>query len=263
MTRLLPSEFSANYGTDTELTLAAFNALESGVAKLLAVSGKLGSGKDSAAPPVMTALGHPDAIHEFFAKPLKDEVDEVIASILNSSEKHLAVRAVCGEQNISLEQANIVVARLWDEVKSGQVASSRTRTDNTRFVLQYWGTDIRRSQDENYWVKIAIRSIIEKLAAGKSVFATDARFENEIDSLTSLGAFTVRLKVSPEVQAARIIGRDGIKPTEEALTHISELALDDYEAKGLFSVVVDTDTLTKDKVVETILEAINSEEAKL
>lgn len=259
MTTLSPPSFASTYGTDLALTEQAFALLSSGEVIALAVSGRMGAGKDSAAPLISEGLGYNDAFHEFFAKPLKDEVDRVIELVANAKSRGDAASSIVQQQSVLDSQAKIVVTRLWDEVKSGEVQSSRTRTENTRFALQYWGTDIRRYQDKDYWVKIAIRSTLESLAGGQSVFVTDPRFENEIDALSALdnaGAYTVRLKVSPEVQSARIFARDGIYPTAEALNHISETALDDYEAQGKFTVLIDTDELDEDQVVEASLEGI-------
>jgi cytidylate kinase len=258
MPQLQASNFAVKYGTDPVLTERAFATLATGSAVVLAVSGKLGAGKDSAAPLIMEELEHGDALHEFFAKHLKDEVDQVIELVKAHDTQVDAAMATVEDQLVPFEQAAVVVARLWDEVKSGRVAHSRIRTDNTRFALQFWGTDVRRTQDDNYWVKLAIASTIERLADGESVFVTDARFTNEIDSLTALGAYTVRLKVSPEVQAARILARDGIVPTDEALHHVSETALDRYEELGLFTAVVDTDHLTREEVVAEALAAIRA-----
>ena len=261
MTSLSPESFAGTYGTDIELTKQAFDSLASGKTIVLGVSGKLGAGKDSVAPIMISRLGHRDALHEFFAKPLKDEVDQVIELIIKSESRQQAIVEIIKQQNILESQSKIIVMRLWDEVKSGLVKSSRTRTDNTRFGLQFWGTDIRRYQDDGYWVKIAIQSTLEKLATGYSVFVTDPRFENEIDALTALGdlgSYTVRLKVSPEEQARRIFQRDNIYPTKEALNHISETALDKYEALGKFTIVIDTDNLTQEEVVEAALLGIKS-----
>ena len=258
MTPLQPSDFAATYGTDLKLTERAFSALESREAVVLAVSGKLGAGKDSVAPLVIADLEHADAIHEFFAKPLKDEVDQAIEIVKSIATPEDASEAIALQQGVSFEQASHVANLLWSEVKAGVVTNSKMRTDNTRAVLQFWGTDVRRNQDDNYWVKLAIASTIEKLSAGESVFVTDARFPNEIDSLTALGAFTVRLKVSTEVQAARIFARDGIVPKPEALAHISETALDEYERLGRFTAVVDTDSLTRDEVVAEALAIIRA-----
>lgn len=253
MPPLSPSAFAERYAVSPKLAEQAFSNLASGVVAALAVSGKFGSGKDTAAPPVMEALGHSEAVHEFFAKPLKDEMNNVIDLIRSAESQGVAIRAVSASEGVTLADATAVVTRLWDDVKNGAVQNSKDRTDASRFALQYWGTDVRRTQDQNYWVKIAIGATIEKLAAGESVFVTDARFPNEIDSLEDLGAFTVRLKVSPKVQEQRIQSRDGIVPSEEARRHISETALDEYEREGRFTVVVDTDILDREQVVEAIL----------
>lgn len=257
MAPLSPSAFAERYSVDPQLTEDAFSRLASGEVIALAVSGKFGSGKDTVAPPVVAALGHADdALHEFFAKPLKDEMNNVIDLVRSAEAQGVAIRAVAASQQVSIADATAVVTRLWDDVKNGAVQNSKDRTDASRFALQYWGTDVRRTQDQNYWVKIAINETLQKLSAGNSVFVTDARFPNEIDSLADLGAATVRLKVSPEVQESRIVSRDGIVPTVEARNHISETALDEYERLGKFTVIVDTDFLDKDQVVEQVFAGI-------
>lgn len=261
MPPLPPEEFSSTYETDLKLTELAFKNLEERKVFIVSVSGKLGSGKDSVAPKVMDELTSSERSHEFFAKKLKDEVTHVIALIKSSENADAASRLVEAQLTIPLKQAKLVVERLWEDVKSGLVSDSYTRTDNTRFALQYWGTEVRRSQDEKYWVKRTVGPAVEKLAAGVSVFLTDARFENEVDSLSHLGAHTVRLRVSLENQRARIIARDGIAPTAEALGHSSENALDGYEKDGLFSAVIDTDALELSEVVAAVLESIESEGA--
>ena len=100
--------------------------------------------------------------------------------------------------------------------------TSRDRTPNVRKMLQFWGTDVRRKQDDNYWVNIVKRQIQDNLNNNVYSFITDARFVNELEMLNSVGATTVLLKAPLEVRLKRLYDRDKITVSEEALNHPSE-----------------------------------------
>jgi hypothetical protein len=86
--------------------------------------------------------------------------------------------------------------------------------DKHRFrgFLQWWGTEWRRGQDKEYWLK---RFRERAAAAGPRVVVTDVRFENEADEIESLGGKLIR------------VTRAGI---EAANGHVSETALDQRSA---------------------------------
>lgn len=48
-----------------------------------------------------------------------------------------------------------------------------------RILLQWWGTEFRREQDPDYWVKKAIA----KMRAGEGYVFTDVRFPNEAETV--------------------------------------------------------------------------------
>lgn len=110
------------------------------------------------------------------------------------------------------------------------------RTDLMRYVLQTWGTEVRRSKDPEHWVRIARDAIGSRLSAGASVVVTDARFPNELDMVKSLGGMVVRLEVDDGTQAERIFRRDGTVVTDEMRRHPSETAADHWTG---FDVIVD------------------------
>lgn len=60
-----------------------------------------------------------------------------------------------------------------------------------RTLLQWWGTDYRRAQDTDYWV----RQLTERLAREQPDVAliTDVRFENEIDAIHNAGGYVVKV----------------------------------------------------------------------
>lgn len=236
------SEFVAlarSWGISGELAEAAASHLLSGDLVLLGLNGKLASGKDSVAPAVMEALGVSDARHLYYALALKDEVDEVITSIRLAETPAEAVAAVAGTQNVPTAVGLRVVSELWSPTRAGErLLTSRDRTVEMRSVLQYWGTEVRRSQDPEYWVRKALVPAVEAMAGGHSVFFTDVRFVNEVVGAQRLGFCVARLNVSAATQRARLRARDGLEPSASALGHVSETALDAYTG---FDLIIDND----------------------
>lgn len=261
MRQLSPSEFSHAYDTDEVLTERAFQNLKEARAILLGVSGRIASGKDTVAPRVLGSLGVENSQHIFFALALKSEASQIIEMIREAptGAKHhpSLIGSVARAMTCPVHDAQFMVETLWDDVRNGVVKDAYDRTTSTRSALQYWGTECRRTQDENYWVKKSMALVIAELAEGSSVMVTDARFENEVDAILSAGGSVVRLHVSEEEQRRRLAKRDGLTPTVEALTHTSETSLDRYEAEGCFTVTVDTDKHDIDETVEIASAAVS------
>jgi hypothetical protein len=87
-----------------------------------------------------------------------------------------------------------------------------------RWLMQVWGTDLRRAQDPDYWVKRAEEKAND-MDYTWPVF-TDVRFPNEADMVVRNGGLIVRVMAPPEVREARL----GELPPE----HESETAMDEY-----------------------------------
>lgn len=247
-------ELADLYSIDTIMAAQAIENLLQGRVVLLAVSGKFGSGKDTSAPKLMEELGAAVTQHEFFARPLKDEVQQVIDILAASETLQEGVLKLSATMGAKVNLMDVVAGYLYAGVQAGEITSSYQRTPEVRSALQFWGTEVRRAQDEDYWVKRAMQSTLALLAAGVSVFVTDARFINEIEAILSVDGYAVRLDISREVQKERIKLRDGIIPTEEALNHKSETELDNFEH---FSARVNTDELDKAQVVQEVLRQLH------
>lgn len=245
------------YGVDHDTaTQAAHNILDQKNILLL-VSGKMGSGKDTVAPGVVAAVNSAPSISLSFAKALKNELTEVVtiiqdalASPTGSATTESVTYTIAQKMNVPIPQAQFIAETLFDAVKSGAVTDGFQRTPQTRAAQQFWGTQVRRAQDENYWVKITVREAAKSIAAGCNVYSTDARFVNEVQAVSSMGGFVVRLDVSEEEQARRIFARDNIVLSEEARAHVSETALDDYAG---FNARIDTSRLSPAEVTAEIL----------
>jgi hypothetical protein len=85
-------------------------------------------------------------------------------------------------------------------------------------LLQWWGTEFRRAQDENYWVNKLFASIPSNTDIA---IVSDVRFPNEADGIVDRGGYNVN------VQRLR---KDGTVyySSDRPVDHPSETALDGY-----------------------------------
>lgn len=116
----------------------------------------------------------------------------------------------------------------WDED-----AFVAVKTPAKRVAYQLLGQGVR-SVDSGYWVRAAVENI--DWGSEFPIF-TDVRTPNEVSALYDAGAPVVYLRVSPQVQRERLLARDGSMPSEEALRHETETALDDAVQRGAVPVV--------------------------
>lgn len=81
-----------------------------------------------------------------------------------------------------------------------------------RSLMQWWGTEYRRAQDDNYWVKKTL-----DLCSGNEVYIiSDLRFKNEAKGIRDAGGYLIRVE------------RPG-RPSISNANHPSEIDLDDWE----------------------------------
>ena len=106
----------------------------------------------------------------------------------------------------------------WDEETFIAV-----KTPAKRVAYQLLGQAVR-GVDSGYWVRAAVENV--DWGSEFPIF-TDVRTPNEVSALYDAGAPVVYLRVSPEVQRERLMARDGSMPSEEALHHETETALDE------------------------------------
>lgn len=72
-----------------------------------------------------------------------------------------------------------------------------------RELLQYWGTEYRRAQDENYWVNQWVGAARMALNDGITVVVDDARFPNERKAINELGGYEIYLDSTEDFQLVR------------------------------------------------------------
>lgn len=116
----------------------------------------------------------------------------------------------------------------WDED-----AFIAVKTPAKRVAYQLLGQTVR-SVDSGYWVRAAVNGVDWER---EFPIFTDVRMPNEVAALYDAGAPVVCLRMSPQVQRERLLARDGSMPSESALAHETETALDEAVQCGAVPVV--------------------------
>lgn len=215
---------SEKYCVNEDEAFSALNKIKNKESILFAMSGKMGSGKDTIGDKISNHIDYKDyvLISTSYATPLREEIMNVTELI-----KFMSHSKIEEKYNVSIDKVKKLYALLDGD-------SVYDRTSNARRAIQYWGTDVRRKQNYNYWANKIVDFTIKTINNNKSVYITDVRFPNEAESVIDLGGKVIRLDVPSVVSSARILNRDGVLPTYEELTHSSETSLDDFEFDKVF-----------------------------
>lgn len=137
--------------------------------KLIGLAGHAGSGKDFVYDLLTTEFS--DIQRVAFADEVRFEVEDAL-------------------------NGGMPLYSVWDKPYS----------DEVRALLQWWGTEYRRNQDEMYWVNKARATIEEALEWADLVVVTDMRFINEAALIKYLGGMTVEVTASKSVRRRRLGG---------------------------------------------------------
>ena len=226
---------------DVDVARAAAEMLTSSRVAGVVFSGKMASGKDTVAEEVGHALelyGFAGAVVHRTSDPIRAELNESIAIIKSCSHRQAAVRELVELQKLPEAVASHLVDSLFEVSHSGTLDANQ-RTDLSRHLLQFYADEGRRAVDPDYWIKKFFGQVVHTLASGNSAVLSGCRYPNEILPAQALGIMTVRLEVSPTVQALRLGGRDGLAPRQELIENPNECALDDFAG---FNLVVRNDT---------------------
>lgn len=173
---------------------------------IIAINGKLGSGKDSFADFAVEHYGYKKL---FFAEPLKNEVKLFLQKYNLSFED----RNIWGTQEEKEEELYIqnmdAICKMFFPFTDFKHKVPNGRT-TYRYLLQWWGTDYRRVMcDDNYWVK----RFIEESLKYEKVVCSDLRFPNEYNAVVNNNGICIK-----------VIRNDSFK--SNTALHISETALD-------------------------------------
>jgi len=215
---------------------------------LLGFSGWPAAGKDTVPEVLFSQLGV-EAEHVYFSIPLKREVDRVITLCRDHVDEDGAGREVAVEMGVSDDHGHWAARIIHAAAHADGGLHSRTRTPEVRELLQVWGTDVRRGEDPDYWVRQALAPAVETIAAGRCAYLSDVRFPNEVDGARRLGFHVTRLVVSRETVVRRLFERDGLEyessQLDAMLAHPAESSLDGYHG---FDLVLDNEGVVEGAV---------------
>lgn len=232
----------------------------------IGLAGPMGAGKDTTAAAIADVLRHPSVAHVAggraarrvaFADALKREAYrqalavKTVLTLRSGVESALDVERAIVEDAALCESFMPVGAPLpgglvglycqivADAQREGDTGAwdegtfIAVKTPAKRVAYQLLGQAVR-SVDSGYWVRAAVNGV--DWGREFPIF-TDVRMPNEVAALYDAGAPVVCLRVSPQVQRERLLGRDGSLPSVEALRHETETALDEAVRCGAVPVV--------------------------
>lgn len=263
---------------DKRRTLAG-QRLVGGALPGIGLAGPMGAGKDTTGEAIADVLRHPSMTRVAggraprrvaFADVLKREAYRQALAVKNILTLRRGVESALDVERAIVEDEALCAAfmpagaplpgglvGLYCQIvadaqreRVGEEAFISVKTPAKRVAYQLLGQAVRRV-DPGYWVRAAVEGIDWEREF--PVF-TDVRMPNEVSALYDAGAPVVYLRVSPQVQRERLLARDGSLPSESALSHETETALDEAVRCGAVP-VVDASHGSAHRVALRVLEA--------
>lgn len=232
----------------------------------IGLAGSMGSGKDTTAAALADLLRHPSVAHVAggraarrvaFADVLKREAYRQALAVKSILTLRSGVRSALDVERAIVEDEALCAAFMpagaplpgglvgaycqivADSEREGDTGAwdedvfISVKTPAKRVAYQLLGQTVR-SVDSGYWVRAAVNGVDWER---EFPIFTDVRMPNEVAALYDVGAPVVCLRVSPQVQRERLLARDGSMPSESALAHETETALDEAVQCGAVPVV--------------------------
>ncbi|WP_143079188.1 hypothetical protein [Streptomyces monashensis] len=213
----------------------------------LAFSGLSGAGKDTVGRAALDEAGHAP-LRLSFGDLVKGEVTELLrcAEAAHEWPPASAERFIADKLRIEPHTAQAALQRLNDVSALGSVPNAPI----ARALYQWWGTDVRRTQNPRYWLR-GMEAKLTQLGPQVSAYVADCRFEDELALCRRYGFTTVRLRVDDHTRRARLLTRDGYA-SSQASVHATETSVTDNTPHDVFV----TNTGPLQQVVDKLFSAL-------
>lgn len=156
---------------------------------LIGLTGEPGSGKDTCA-----ALLHQ---HGFRSIAFADAVRVEVAEAWRLDQRMLTDRATKEQPIDALALWRCTdprFVRAMVDAEQGLDEAKLMEPRSARWIMQRWGTEYRRRQNDRYWIDIVARWIGQQREAGQwRLCVTDTRFQNEASAVRALGGHLVQV----------------------------------------------------------------------
>lgn len=215
----------------------------------IAFCGKMAAGKDTFGEEFSKyAISKKlNPIHLSFGFALKEEIRKLVKAVSENKTPEEIQNTFRVDKNESEYVVNLIKENLK---KDSEIYNHRT--PELRHILQYWGTNVRREKDPDYWVKEIEKQLKEVDMENNAVYITDCRFLNESVFLRRNGFLVVYLEVSEKNQKKRILKRDNIKVTKSTLSHPSETEIEKIKKIKNYDFLLDTNSFKEDEIQKHI-----------
>lgn len=230
-----------NYPNKEALIDEAVKAIENKKVHVLGFSGKKASGKDTFAGMFMERFEKSGLKAEEVPLSLgiRAEATMMFGEIhgwlakqtpfRNEAPKQEFIEELAEQMDLEVEHTRYIVETILPVIEKQGLVTGWARDNEITAVLQFLGNEARLPKDELYWVRKSLWTVAVNAVNNVSSFNPSLRFVHDADSLKAVGGYLIRLEVSPEKQAERLLSRDGVVVPPETLNHISETALDAYK----------------------------------
>ena len=239
---------------------------------VIILSGKMHSGKDTFADKLKLELEkRGDSVYKVaYADSTKSDVVKIIKLILHGR----SVEGIMNAMDIGFPHG-YQMTRIFNYVNQDLSENSDLKSEfyslnnkdlqpklkllkHYRLIMQTYGTEIRRSLDDKYWINKVLDKIHRisdyNIRKNIDIIVPDGRFKNEIklgEDLDSLRykVLTVRLEAPNNVIKDRIKNdpNDQEEISKETFSHSSETELDEFKDFDLF-----VDTTDRNMVESTM-----------
>lgn len=228
--------------------------------KLIAFAGPMASGKDTLAKEIAKHIEKP-VIFLSFGRALKDELNLLLSYLrqihktYRKNEREKLKHFIISNFKINAETIDYLLDYTEPMFQSSPNFEINTdyKTKEIRYLLQYWGTEIRRKQNPDYWVDPTEKDIRNAINLEQFPIITDVRFVNEMEYIKNNQGFLIYLNISEKERMKRIKKRDGFMPSLEELRHSSERH---YKEFHNYDLILSDDTESIESQTKTILNAL-------